>query len=259
MRIGPIAGATGFLALSPKTPTPWRHMSFTREECLGLPLKMSSQEPSEGSNAFGRPPSIGLEPFCFRQFDDPKYPGTRIPLDKIGFMKELHEILRQKPHPLVDGYAPFCKHIFIENFTEAKVSTLPITEENILHIRTGYLARRPEELPVLSRWLPASLVQDQLVRAKYLDLILYSREQIAKENAAMTKSVEAVDTSQPEWFIVAIKAQDEPFELPMNPITIMRNALIEEGGSGVSINRQAYARSVEYWSKHVVVQEDSEC
>lgn len=27
------------------------------------------------------------------------------------------------------------------------------------------------------------------------------------------------DTSQPEWFIVAIKAQNEPFELPMNPIT----------------------------------------
>ena len=39
---------------------------------------------------------------------------------------------------------------------------------------------------------------------------------------------------------------------------IMRNALIEEGGSGVSLDREAYARSVEYWSKHVVVQDDDE-
>ena len=38
----------------------------------------------------------------------------------------------------------------------------------------------------------------------------------------------------------------------------MRNALIEEGGSGVSVNREAYGRSVEYWSKHVVVQDDNE-
>lgn len=38
----------------------------------------------------------------------------------------------------------------------------------------------------------------------------------------------------------------------------MRNALIEEGGSGVSLDREAYARSVEYWSKHVVVQDDDE-
>ena len=49
--------------------------------------------------------------------------------------RQLHEVLRQKSPPLVDGYAPFCKHIFIENFTGAKVSTLPITEENIHHIR----------------------------------------------------------------------------------------------------------------------------
>ncbi|CDJ47232.1 hypothetical protein, conserved [Eimeria brunetti] len=139
------------------------------------------------------------EPFCFRQFDDPKYPGTRIPMDKDAFMKE-------------------------------------------------------KTLQKL-KYLPSQSLKRTCLTS---DIILYSREQIAKENAAMTKRAEVVDTSQPEWFIVAIKAQDEQFELPMNPITVMRNALIEEGGSGVSINREAYARSVEYWSKHVVVQDDSE-
>ncbi|WP_313276363.1 DUF3228 family protein, partial [Stenotrophomonas sp.] len=35
---------------------------------------------------------------------------------------------------------------------------------------------------------------------------------------------------------------------PMAPITMMRNALgVEEGGSGVPIDRAAYQRAVEFW------------
>ena len=49
------------------------------------------------------------------------------------------------------------------------------------------------------------------------------------------------------------QAQLEPFETPMQPITVMRNALISEGGSGVPINRDAYAKSVAYWSQHAVI------
>ena len=35
------------------------------------------------------------------------------------------------------------------------------------------------------------------------------------------------------------------------PITMLRNALgVEEGGSGVPVDRDAYARSVAFWSVH---------
>ncbi len=35
--------------------------------------------------------------------------------------------------------------------------------------------------------------------------------------------------------------QNEPFETPMQPITMLRNALgREEGGSGVPIDKEAY-------------------
>ncbi|CDJ62432.1 hypothetical protein, conserved [Eimeria necatrix] len=255
MHIARLGRAASFILLTARATVLQRGINFGRRRGFSHSVGMASEGAATTHTPEGML-SVGLEPFCFRQFDDPKYPGTVIPMDKDMFMKQLHEILKRKSLTLVDGYAPFCKHLFIENFTEARASAIPITEDNVGHIRTGYLARRPEELPVLSRWLPASVVRHQLHRAKYLDLILYSREQIAKENAAMTKSEVLIDPTKPEWFIVSIKAQDEPFELPMNPITIMRNALIEEGGSGVSINREAYARSVEYWSNHVVVQED---
>ena len=52
----------------------------------------------------------------------------------------------------------------------------------------------------------------------------------------------------------SIKAQDEDYETPMQPITMLRNALgKEEGGSGVPLDRDKYNASVAYWSKHAVV------
>ncbi len=39
-----------------------------------------------------------------------------------------------------------------------------------------------------------------------------------------------------------------------SPITMMRNELISQGGSGVPINKEAYMHSVNYWKDHAVVQ-----
>ena len=37
----------------------------------------------------------------------------------------------------------------------------------------------------------------------------------------------------------------------MTPITLMRNALgVEQGGSGVPLEREAYLRSVAFWETH---------
>jgi len=80
-------------------------------------------------------------------------------------------------------YAPFCKHIFMRNFTQTLVGDIPITPENEHLLRSGYAARREEELPVLERWFPKDAIQPPV--AAYLDIILYSREQVLQENAAM--------------------------------------------------------------------------
>lgn len=92
-----------------------------------------------------------------------------------------------------------------------------------------------------------------ILPAKYLDLILYSRAQIIEENKAMNSNASDNDTS--EWGIVSIKPQNVEYECPMQPITMMRNALgKEEGGSGVTLNREKYLESVAFWSKNVSIQ-----
>ena len=105
-------------------------------------------------------------------------------LPSSNSIAEFEEIVnaRYKEEDLQPGYAPFCKHVFLENdFTKAKVNVLKITPDNEGLLRSSYEARNEKELPVLQRWFPKSLVkEDDLPVAKYLDLILYSRDQINK-------------------------------------------------------------------------------
>jgi len=176
------------------------------------------------------------------------YGGTIFVIGMEEFARIVNE--RYLEENLKDGYAPFCKHLFIENdFTDARVNVLPITKENEHLLRTEYVARNDKELPVLQRFFPKELVGDDLPKAKYLDLILYSREQINKENEAMNKGKDPNETAP--WGIVSIKAQDVNHELPMTPITAMRNALgKEEGGSGIPIDRCAYMEAYKYWNSN---------
>ena len=201
--------------------------------------------------------SLAVDPFCYRQFREHEasksYGGTVFDLT----VKEFESIVNSKfdSAELVDGYAPFCKHIFVENtFVDAGANVLPITPENEHLLRSKYEARNDKELPVLVRFFPKDLLDSstsKLPSAKYLDLILYSREQINKENAAQGSPA---NPETAPWGIVSIKAQDVPYELPMNPITVMRNSLGKaEGGSGVPLDRKAYMESVEYWKDHAVI------
>eukprot|EP00190_Bangiopsis_sp_CCMP1999_P000911 CAMPEP_0198728078 /NCGR_PEP_ID=MMETSP1475-20131203/6713_1 /TAXON_ID= ORGANISM="Unidentified sp., Strain CCMP1999" /NCGR_SAMPLE_ID=MMETSP1475 /ASSEMBLY_ACC=CAM_ASM_001111 /LENGTH=209 /DNA_ID=CAMNT_0044490325 /DNA_START=74 /DNA_END=703 /DNA_ORIENTATION=- len=202
---------------------------------------------------------IVLDEFAFRQFDDANYAGTKVPYNKSKFEEKVNEIYEQRKRVqdeygdrpvLVDGYAPFCKHLFVPNFVGdvLKCGTMTITPENEHLIRTRYEQRTENELPVLVRYFPREKVSAPV--AKHLDLILYSREQINKESEAM--GTERKDTDAP-WGLISIKAQDEAFELPMQPITIMRNELISQGGSGVPVDRDEYMKSVDYWRSHAAI------
>ena len=58
----------------------------------------------------------------------------------------------------------------------------------------------------------------------------------------------------PDGHMGGADAQEEDFETPMQPITVMRNALGgEHGGSGVLLDRAAYIASVEYWKDWAVI------
>lgn len=222
--------------------------------------------------------SIKITDFGKRHFD-PKFGGTKIlniePVDFEQHLNGFKNLYFDKPEDrmidketghvrvnILDGYAPFCKLLVMANITDCKTGTLPKTIENAIYIREGYSSRTEEELPVHSVWLDLPVPAP---RAKYTVSILYSKAQIDKEamatyNKKIKKGgVDSIGLEKPEsfdadWGVVAILGQMTPKEEPMKPITMMRNALgVEEGGSGVPIDREAYMKSVKFWSENLTV------
>lgn len=84
-------------------------------------------------------------------------------------------------------------------------------------------------------------------KSKYLDIILYSKAQVQEENKATGMEDPNKDIDY-DYGIVSIKPQDDDHETPMQPITMMRNALGKEhGGSGVPLIWEKYRESVDFW------------
>jgi len=198
--------------------------------------------------------NVKITEFAKRHFDS-KFGGTKI----LDYTPEKFEdilnlnisalnsfpITEHSTERILPGYADFCKLVVIKNFTSAKTGTLPITIENYQYLRSGFSARIESELPVLERWFELPIPAP---KAEYLVVVLYSKEQLEKERK------EDEEEFVGDWGVVAILAQMSSNEEPMKPITMMRNALgIEEGGSGVPIDREAYKKSVDFWSRNATV------
>ena len=148
---------------------------------------------------------------------------------------------------LVEGYAPFCTHLFLKNSTTTRCSFAPITDENKHLLQSGYRSRRAGELPVLERWFEGL----EAPPACYLDVILYSRAQLIKEAAEFPEGQPVPECA---WGIVSIIGTLSPAEPPMPPITQLRNALgASEGGSGAAIDRAKYQAAADFWDSHSAV------
>ncbi|TAL75221.1 MAG: DUF3228 family protein [Rhodanobacter sp.] len=179
--------------------------------------------------------SIELTPFArARLFPREARANTIRDCTPESFVERLNA---EPPLRVLDGYAPFCKLHVHRNWTSTRCLTQPITDANRHLLRSGYEARTKTELPVLVRWFEG--VEPPV--AEYLVVILYSREQLAKEHEPITA----------QWGIVGCLYTLAPEEIPMAPITMMRNALgVDEGGSGVPLNHAAYRHSVDFWERH---------
>ena len=200
--------------------------------------------------------SIVLDQFAFRHWDDPNYAGARITtISKEEFVAQVRKYIADHggfDECSKEGYAPFCRHVFIPNTTDAHVDCVEITDEIAKYIKSGYRSRRDDELPVLCRWIEKKDVPGGVPKAEYLDLIFYSREQLVKEAAAMNLELQPGDW---DWGLISIKAQTVGYETPMQPITAMRNALgVEFGGSSDPIDPVKYRKSVDFWERFISIQ-----
>jgi len=190
---------------------------------------------------------IVLPEFALSHFDGTKHSPAIPGITPEQFRTEINE---RVPVQVEKGYAPFCSLIWFENWTNAQAGIVPLTNEALPFIRTEYEARRETELPVLTRYLELpALIRDSsdgnlILRAKYLCVIVYDKDQMAKEGSPIDGDFAVVN-------ILRTMTLEEP---PLPPITMMRNALgVAEGGSGVPLDRNKYMESVDFWTRHIAV------
>lgn len=202
-----------------------------------------------------------LDSFALRQFgpESTASPAIRDATPE-EFEDAVNAFVASSSYELRDGYAPFCKHVFVPNtFLPSLTSTArEITPENRSRLRSAYEARTSKELAVLVRYFvddedEKDSKKEKIESCAFLDVILYSRDQIVAENESTGTKTLRLDEDW-DWGIISVKAQDVDTELPMTPMTMLRNALgKEEGGSGVPLDKAKYDESVAYWDKHAVV------
>ena len=189
--------------------------------------------------------TIEMLSFCAHMAWDAERGGTTV----LGTTPEQFTDLLNKS--LADGscyleksleYPDYCMHMFIDNTTPTLQGVVDINHCPESAIRNGYEKRREEELAYLTRW--AERFDIEVPRACYLDAILYSREQCAREGIEI----------KADWGIVTILGVPTKEQSPPTPMTMMRNQLgIAFGGNGTEIDPALYEKAVEYWSKWIIV------
>eukprot|EP00741_Cyanophora_paradoxa_P012385 tig00020610_g11966.t1 len=208
--------------------------------------------------------AIVLDEKCYKQFDDPDYVGTKIEWDKHDFERRVNAFYQEaKRHygvlpslltdqgvepPLVNGRYSWSKHLFVSNFTTSRAGSMEITPHNRHLLESGY-KRRENGLSFLCRWFPEDKVHAPV--AAFLDVVLHHRDKVNEERAG--RGLPSV-TEPARWRIVDVKAQEHPYEEPMQPYTLLRFALgSRDGGGSVPLDYDEYEKCVEYWEEHAVV------
>lgn len=163
-------------------------------------------------------------------------------------LSHIINVLNFEKRELCDGYTPFSKHVFMENeWGEMRALAMPITDENRHKLHSGYTQRYPNELKWLNRWFKRSEVGEPPA-AEFLDVEVYSREQLAMEDG---KPVESYPTP---WVVIGVKGTLTKESIPNLPMTMVNNALGPAfGGSGAPLNLVAYAKAAEFWDAYAIV------
>ena len=141
----------------------------------------------------------------------------------------------------------FCKYAFLsaeEVGYEGKATIARINGHED-RLKSGYEKRYnkdAEECEYLCRWFDAEKVEPP--NAKCIAVVLYDREQLAKEGIEINA----------DYGIVTAQAEPIMGISPMTPETIVRNAMGPEfGGNGTAFDREYHDIAVRFWSDWAIV------
>ena len=114
-----------------------------------------------------------------------------------------------------------------------------VTEKT--NLKATVVRRRPEEEP----YIQLRALTGTTLKTGSVDLILYCHNVLAE-----TKE----QTTDADWELISFQAMPEGIEdMPMGPITMMRNQLQLNGGTKAYYKSERWAESVKFWQEYAVL------
>ena len=132
-------------------------------------------------------------------------------------------------------------------------------EDNLLHhficpfvqisdetkLRAAVTRRRPNETP----YIQIRALNGTPLKTGSVDLILYRHDVLAETNE---------QTSDTDWELISFHAIPEDIhEMPMGPVTMMRNQLQLTGGTKAYYESEDWAESVNFWQGYAMLDTES--
>ena len=141
---------------------------------------------------------------------------------KLGYRKGV--ILVQENKRLLHHY--ICPFIKINDNTK---------------LRAQMVRRRPEE----ESYIQIRALNGIPLKTGSVDLILYHHDVLAETNEQTTDS---------DWELISFHAIPEGIEnMPMGPVTMMRNQLQLAGGTQAYYESEKWAQAVQFWQKYAIL------
>ena len=106
-----------------------------------------------------------------------------------------------------------------------------------------YIKRRENEEP----YIQIRAMGGQRLKTGTIDLVLY-RDDVLKET--LENSVDA------DWELIAFMAIPKKIDMPMGPVTMMRNQLQKSGGTKGDYSSEEWANSVDFWQRYAIDESD---
>ena len=114
-----------------------------------------------------------------------------------------------------------------------------ITNETKLN--ATLVRRRPEETP----YIQIRALNGTPLKTGSVDLILYRHDVLAETNE---------QTSDADWELISFHAIPEGVhDMPMGPVTMMRNQLQLTGGTKAHYESDYWAKSVKFWQEYAIL------
>ena len=116
--------------------------------------------------------------------------------------------------------------------------------------QTKLISKMVRRQPNEELYIQTRAINGTPLKAAKVDLILYGHDVLVENNE---------NTTNAEWELISMNAIPVGVDqLPMGPVTMMRNQLEIQGGTKVNYSSESWAESIQFWQGYAALEPENE-